>query len=153
MGSSADVPGSESSLDPLHLAPAGGLSCKPVIADRVKWTLPPTFDSIPYLSDPIVRASYIDPLALRKPPEEWPPAVKSKVFCSRSELLRLAAKWDSFGALALIPTSDVPVEERVGCFCVPKDSQYDRFIINPGVANARTLPYSNFTKQLAPVLS
>ena len=147
---SVDVQGSGFLTDPVHLAPSGGLTCKPVIADRVKWTLPPSFDPIPYLTDPLVRASYIDPLALRKPPHEWPPAVKSKVFCSRTELLRLAAKWDSFGALALIPVSDVPVEERVGCFCVPKDSQYDRFIINPGVANARTLPYNNFTKQLAP---
>ena len=70
LGSSVDVQGSGSSLDPLRLAPAGGLSCKPVIADRVKWTLPPTFDPIPYLSDPIVLASYIDPHALRKPPHE-----------------------------------------------------------------------------------
>ncbi|CAE7764587.1 Scn10a [Symbiodinium sp. CCMP2592] len=50
--------------DPLQATTRGE-----VVADRIKWTLPPSFDPMPFFSD---------------------------VHCSRAELLRLAAKWDDF---------------------------------------------------------
>ena len=38
----------------------------------------------------------------------------------------------------------------MGVFAISKDADFDRLIINPGVANARTISYSNFTKLLSP---
>ena len=149
--SAADIGFSE--VPPLHTskcAVSSGLACKPVVASRVKWTLPPTFDPLPFLSDPVVKQAYIDPMFLRKPENLWPKLPKARVHCSKSELLCLASKWDQFDALRLFPTSMVDSHEAVGCFCVPKDDSWDRFIINPRVANSRTFAYSNFTKLLAP---
>ena len=149
--SAADVGFSEA--PPLHkskCAVSSGLACKPVVASRVKWTLPPTFDPLPFLSDPVVKQAYIDPMFLRKPESLWPKLPKAKVHCSKSELLCLASKWDQFDALRLFPTKMVDSREAVGCFCVPKDDSWDRFIINARVANSRTFAYSNFTKLLAP---
>ena len=127
-----------------------GLSCKPVVAARIKWTLPPSFNPLPFLSDPIMKQAFLDPNTLRKSPDTWPSLPRAKVHCSKSELLKLASKWDKFGALRLFPVSEIDPHETVGCFCVPKDECWDRFILNPRVINSRTHPYSNFTKMLAP---
>ena len=127
-----------------------GLACKPVLAERVKWTLPPSFDPVPFLSDPVVKATYIEPDTLRAAPDEWPKLPAARVHADRHELLALAAKWDSFEALQLIPVGLVDEHEACGCFCIPKDSEFDRLILNPTVINSRTKPYANFTKSLAP---
>ena len=107
-------------------------------------------DPLAFLSDPVVKQAYIDPIILCKPENLWPKLPKAKVRCSKSELLCLAGKWDQFEALRLFPTDMISPHEAVGCFCVPKDDCWDRFIINPRVANSRTFSYSNFTKLLAP---
>ena len=143
-------PAEASLLHNSKCAISSGLACKPVVASRVKWTLPPSFDPLPFLSDPVVKQAYIDPMFLRKPENLWPKLPKAKVHCSKSELLCLAGKWDQFYALRLFPTNMIDSHEAVGCFCVPKDDCWDRFIINPRVANSRTFSYSNFTKLLAP---
>ena len=127
-----------------------GLSCKPVVASRVKWTLPPSFNPLPFLTDPIMKQAFLDPNSLRKSPDLWPSLPRAKVHCSKSELLKLAEKWDKFGALRLFPTSEIDPLETVGCFCVPKDECWDCFILNPCVINSRTHSYSNFTGMLAP---
>ena len=90
------------------------------------------------------------PDALRLPSREWPKLPAAQVPASRSEILRLAGKWDDHQALALVPCSEVDDAEACGCFSVSKDSEVDRFIVNPSVANSRSRPYSNFTKSLAP---
>ncbi|CAE7254443.1 unnamed protein product [Symbiodinium sp. CCMP2592] len=127
-----------------------GLSSKKVIADRIKWTLPPSFDPRPFLSDPAARMLYDDPNAFRLPASAWPRLPRAQVHCSRNELLKLAAKWDEHQALRLVPCDQVPFHETVGCFSVSKDSACDRFILNPVVANSRTHGLSHFTKLLAP---
>ena len=127
-----------------------GLSCKKIVADRIKWSLPPTFDPQPFLTDATTRRVYQDPSALKLPEDAWPRLPRAKVHCSRGELLRLASKWDSFKALRLVPCSEVSFHETVGCFGVPKDESFDRFILNPVVANSRTHGLSKFTKLLAP---
>ena len=38
----------------------------------LSWIIPHTFDPVPYLHDPVVRAAYFDPEVMRKPEEEWP---------------------------------------------------------------------------------
>ena len=126
------------------------VSNKPVIASRIKWKNPPSFDPRPYLVDPVVAAVFDDPDVLRLPQNQWPTKRKARVHCSRPELLKLVKIWDAYGSLALVPCEDIPTDETVGIFAVPKDHQYDRLIINPTVNNSRMAGYSHFTKKLAP---
>ena len=58
--------------------------------------------------------------------------------------------WDAHQSLALFPCHEVTPKETVGIFAVPKDCNYDRLIINPTVLNSRMMPYSSYTKRLAP---
>ena len=127
-----------------------GLSAKKVIADRIKWSLPPSFDPRPFFSDRLARLVYDDPNALKLKESSWPRIPRAQVHCSRAELLQLATKWDQHKALRLVPCKAVPFHETVGCFAVSKDSSFDRFIINPVVANSRTQGLSKFTKLLTP---
>ena len=123
---------------------------KPVIASRIKWKHPPSFDARPYLLDPVVASVYERPDTLRLPASEWPQKSKARVHCERGELKEMMKIWDAHGSLALFPTSEVDEQETVGLFAVPKDSEYDRLIVNPTVLNSRMAGYSNFTKKLAP---
>ena len=93
---------------------------------------------------------YSDPDALRAPSGDWPKLPAAQVHASRGEILRLAGRWDEHQALSLAPCSAVDDKEACGCFSVAKDSEFDRFILNPSVVNSRSRPYSNFTKSLAP---
>ena len=117
---------------------------------RIKWKNPPSFDPRPYLVDPIVAAVFEDPDVLRLPQNLWPSKRRARVQCNRSELLELVKIWDAYGSLALVPCEDVPKDETVGIFAVPKDHQFDRLIINPTVINSRMAGYSHYTKKLAP---
>ncbi|CAE7921921.1 unnamed protein product [Symbiodinium sp. KB8] len=78
------------------------------------------------------------------------PGKVSFVHATRAQLLKLAAKWDQFQALRIFRCSEVDPMETVGCFGVPKDENFDRFILNPSVANARSMKLSCYTKLLAP---
>ena len=121
----------------------------PVKADRIKWRYSPSFDPSPFL-DPLLSAAFRDPQVLRKPVEDWPECKPAKVHCSREELLRLAAKWDSCSALAITPASEVDWNEAVGLFAVAKSAANDRLIVNPVVANSRSYTLTNFAKTLTP---
>ena len=85
---------------------------------------------MPFLTNPLLRAAYKDPETLRKPPNMSPRSAPGKVFCTRQELLKLAQKWDSLGACRIFPASCKDWHEAVGLFCVAKDSEYDRLILN-----------------------
>lgn len=126
------------------------LGHKPVIASRIKWKHPPTFDPQPYLLDPVVSAVYREPDTLRPPESLWPDRTRARVQCSRCELLKLMKVWDAHRSLALFPCREVEPHETVGIFAVPKDQSYDRLIANPTVLNSRMMPYSSYTKRLAP---
>ena len=125
------------------------LGSKPIVANRVKWKNPPSFAAEEFL-DPLVKAAYLEPEVLRKPPDSWAPAVPAKVHCSKSELLQLIELWDSLGACCLMDSRDKDMDEAVGLFCVPKDDEYDRLIINPKTINSRMFSVSSSTKELAP---
>ena len=117
---------------------------------RPKWQCPPSFDPVPYLTDPVVRNAYLDPNTLRKPSTDWPKCRPAHVNCSRQQLLKLAAKWDAVGALRIVCAEQVDESELVGLFAIPKDREFDRLIIDPTTINSRCQGYSNFTKLLAP---
>eukprot|EP00438_Fugacium_kawagutii_P036259 Skav223698 [mRNA] locus=scaffold1907:175367:179896:+ [translate_table: standard] len=130
---------------PLNVCPA-----KPVVADRIKWKLGPSFDPSPYLSDPVVAKAFKDPNVLRRPIAEWPAKRRAKVHCSREELVRLAEKWDALQSCQLVEASLIDPAETVGIFAVGKDEDYDRLILNPTVINSRCYGCNSFTKTLAP---
>ena len=69
---------------------------------------------------------------------------------SKSEFLKLVEKWDDLGACILVDADSVDWDEAVGIFCVPKDSQFDRLIINPKTINGRMDSITESTKELAP---
>ena len=146
----ASTPASPHAEPPGVSVVGSSLSCKPVVADRIKWSLPPSFDPVPFLLDPEIKRAYLEPDSVKLPMECWPKLPCSKVHASRSELLKLAAKWDKFTALRIFSCSEVDSMETVGCFGVPKDSSFDRFILNPSVANSRARKLSRYTKLLAP---
>ena len=123
---------------------------KRVVASRIKWQCPPTFNPVPYLTDPIVRAAYKHPDSLRKPRIDWPRAKLAHVNCSRHELLQLAQKWDDVGALQIVRDCDIDETELVGLFSIPKDRDHDRLIVDPTTMNSRCHGYSKFTRLLAP---
>lgn len=117
-------------------------SARPVVADRIKWKLAPTFDPSPYLSDPVVKQAFRDPNVLRRPQSEWPRLPKAKVHADRQQVYRLAQKWDALGACQLAACSEIKPVEAVGIFAVPQDSEFDRLILNPTVINSRCYPYA-----------
>ena len=125
-------------------------NAKPVIADRIKWEHSPTFDPRPYLVDPVVKRAFEDPNSLRLDESRWKKQPPGKIHCSRSEVLKLAEKWDAVGALRIFPSHEIDHSEAVGIFAVGKDQMFDRLILNPVVVNGRMKHYSNYTRTLAP---
>ena len=123
---------------------------KPVVASRVQWEHSPSFDPIPFLTDPWVKDAFLDPANVRLPSSKWVDKPQGRVHCSRQELLKLAEKWDTKGACRIFCVNEINQDEAVGNFTVPKDEQFDRLILNPQRVNARLQSYSHFIKSLAP---
>ena len=121
----------------------------PVIASRIKWSSPPSFDPTPYL-DPVLEHAFANPEFLRKPEGEWPKLAPARIHCSRAELLKLGELWDKMGSVRITPAHRVDWDEAVGIFAVAKSAARDRLIINPCVANSRSHSISRFSKSLAP---
>ena len=120
----------------------------PVIAERVKWNSPPSFQASEFLDDPLLKAAFDDPDVLRKPISMWPKSQSGRMHCSRDEFLKLAERWDELGACSLLPLKEKNFSEAVGIFCVPKDATHDRLIVNPKTINSRMFSLSNSTKDL-----
>ena len=137
-------------LEPRVKVSSSACTAKPVIAERIKWKLAPSFDPRPYLTDEVVLKAFEDPDVLRRPEHTWPKLPRAKVHASRNEVLSLARKWDELGACRLVCCNQVKTIETVGIFAVPKDETYDRLILNPAVVNSRSYPYARFTKTIAP---
>ena len=121
----------------------------PVVADRIKWRYPPSFDPTPFL-EPLLSSAYEEPAVLRKAASQWPSRSAAKVHCSRQELLRMASKWDALNAVKVTPASALPWDECVGLFSVSKSAAHDRLIINPTVANSRSHTITHYSRTLAP---
>ena len=127
----------------------GVQACKPVVASRIKWKYAPSFNPEPFLRNPLALAAFCDPNVLRLAPERWPRVRKAQVHASRSELLALGEIWDSVGALRIYRKDEISdLKECVGLFCVPKDDDFDRLILNPVVVNSRMQSLNDYTKLL-----
>lgn len=55
------------------------VGAKRVQSDRVKWENGPSFHAEFFLSDPLVKAAYLDPEVLRKPVTDWPKSYPAKI--------------------------------------------------------------------------
>eukprot|EP00439_Symbiodinium_sp_Y106_P055987 s1596_g7.t2 len=87
------------------------------------------------------------------PADCWPVARPALVHADRSELLTLARTWDYYGALSIFGARELEglhADEEVGLFCVNKDADYDRMIVNPTVVNGRMFGLSDASKGLSP---
>ena len=122
-------------------------------ASRIKWKHSPQFNPQPYIDSSLLRAAYADPEILRMPADCWPVARPALVHADRSELLTLARTWDYYGALSIFGARELEglhADEEVGLFCVNKDADYDRMIVNPTVVNGRMFGLSDASKGLSP---
>ena len=124
-------------------------SAKAVTSSRVKWEYPPSFHAAEFLG-PVVKEAFLDPEVLRLPADQWPPSKPAKMHVSRQEFLKLVERWDQLGACRLFDADCKDFDEAVGIFCVDKDTEYDRLIINPKTINSRMASVSEATRDLAP---
>ena len=124
-------------------------ACKPVVAFRIKWKYAPGFDPEPFLKNPLTLEAFRNPNILRLPCELWPKMRKAQVHSSKDELLMLGSKWDALGALTIFREDEIEdLHECVGLFCIPKDADFDRLILNPVVVNSRMSSLNDYTKLL-----
>ncbi len=126
-----------------------GSGAKPIQSDRIKWENPPSFHPEEFLN-PLVRSAYENPEILRLPRDMWPPSRPARMHITKTEFLKLVERWDALGACSLMNIKDKDLNEAVGIFGVPKDSKYDRLIINPKTINSRMFGISDSTKDLSP---
>ena len=122
---------------------------KPVESARVKWDHAPSFHADEFLG-PLVKQAFQDPEVLRLPESLWPESKPAKMHTTREEFLKLVNRWDALGACRLFDACSKDFGEAVGIFCVDKDHQFDRLIINPKTINGRMASISDATKDLAP---
>ena len=73
------------------------------IADQIKWECEPSFDPVPFLSDPVVARAFREPDVLGLDRDDWPQLPPAQVHAERSKVLRLATKLDQTKALRLFP--------------------------------------------------
>ena len=97
---------------------------------RIAHRLPPTFLAVRFISDPALKAGFLDP-ALLVIPHADAPRRPPAVMCSRSDLLQLMRGWDSVGRLHIALAADVAAHLREGFFAVAKDARRQRQILNP----------------------
>ena len=129
----------------------------PVVADRL--SLPDqveNFDPRPYLSEKF-RTIFEDPDTLLKTPEDMPPPIHIKGTASRTELLKVFARWDQLGRLFVCKTDEVNFLDRCELFAVAKDVDRDRQILHRKrrnrreyhvVGESRNLPHAVLLTQL-----
>ena len=121
-----------------------------VVSSRIKWDHPPSFDAEPFLTNHLLKQAFLDPEVMRMPESMWPANKPAKMNCTRKEILDLAQRWDSLGAVRLLPADQKCWDEAVGIFAVAKDADHDRLIINPQNINGRMCTINDATKTLAP---
>lgn len=126
-----------------------GSSAMNVDPDRLQFTHSQTFHPEPFISDPLLKAGFMDPRHLRIPQTQWPKVRHARVMCSRDNLFRLYRKWGSVNCLKLLDSSSSEAKYRRGLFVVYKNLEKDRQILNPIPENSRTLALNDSTVTLA----
>lgn len=126
-----------------------GTTALPINPDRIRFKQAPAFHAESFISDPLLKAGFLDPHHFRAPRHDWPPVRPARVMCSREQLLRLFHKWDQVNCLKLLDSSASDSKYRCGLFAVYKNSEKDRQILNPIPENGRTICMNSSTLTLA----
>ena len=120
---------------------------KPIQADRIHFEGRPEFDPTPFFDDTTKRA-YERPLdgAHQVDPAEVP---RVSVHASREQRNLLFQKMADTGRLVPVPASEVRPGLLSGLFCVGKDLNKDRLILDARPPNLAETVLSRYTKTMA----
>ena len=111
-------------------------AAKDIEPHRLKFVGHPSFDPTPFL-DYANREQYNRPLDLSFEENlEGQILPRVKVRCKKGQQLQLLEKLDSVKRLALVPVKQVREHLLNGMFCLPKDQQRDRMILDARRPNA-----------------
>ena len=103
---------------------------KPVDPKRLQFAGLPEFDPSPYL-DPYTSAVFNDPLGNRIDPELFQGKVPHvRVHCSRRQKVKLFELLDASRRFAVHTPEEVTTKFGSGLFCVVKDLNRDRLILD-----------------------
>ena len=105
-------------------------AAKAIEPERLKFIGVPSFDPSPYL-DYANREQYEKPIdnSIAISPEDTA-LPKVRVRCSKQNEVKLLEELDNVQRLALVKTEDVRMHLLNGMFCLPKDQQKDRMILD-----------------------
>eukprot|EP00438_Fugacium_kawagutii_P006451 Skav204515 [mRNA] locus=scaffold3201:99100:106360:+ [translate_table: standard] len=121
---------------------------KPVDPSRLQFVGTPSFDPSPYL-DPKTRAVFNDPLDCRLSPAEFQGKVPHvRVHCARGQKKKLFELLDASGRLGVHAGSEVTPNFGSGLFCVTKDLNRDRLILDSRAANTLEIPILRWVRSL-----
>ena len=130
----------------LQKSGSSALDLKP---ERIQFKQSPSFKPDKFISDPLLKAGFMDPKHLRLPKHLWPSPKLARVMCSRESLLELFQKWDDHNCLQLVEASESESKYRCGLFAVYKSEDRDRQILNPIPENSRCMTQNESTMTLA----
>eukprot|EP00438_Fugacium_kawagutii_P000101 Skav218715 [mRNA] locus=scaffold1346:664540:668773:+ [translate_table: standard] len=136
-------------MQPPTRSKQSGSSAMPIDPERIHFKQPPEFDPQPFITDPLLKSGFMNPVHLRTPQETWPKVRPAKVMCSREDLLKLFRKWDDVFCFRLLDAAASERKYRCGLFSVYKSDVKDRQIFNPIPENGRTLCMNASTVTLA----
>ena len=111
-------------------------AAKDIEPERLKFVGEPSFDPSPYL-DYANRAHYLRPLDhCRGVEAEDGDLLRVRVRCKKGAQLGLLEKLDKVKRLVLKPCAEVRMNLLNGMFCLPKDKNRDRMILDARRPNA-----------------
>ena len=126
-----------------------GTSALTLKPQRIQFKQSPSFKPDKFISDPLLKAGFMDPRHLRLPKHLWPSPKLARVMCNRESLLELFQKWDDHNCLQLVEASESEPKYRCGLFAVYKSEDRDRQILNPIPENSRCMTQNESTMTLA----
>ena len=123
-------------------------AAKPIVASRLHFTETPTFDPRPFFDDQTLEL-YDFPLSKGLNPEEQgePPPVKIRA--TRAEKVKLFTKMATCGMIQPVEQGSFPDRFRSGLFCVPKDAERDRLVLDARPANCLTKSQNKWCAAMA----
>ena len=119
----------------------------PIDPARIAHRLPPTFPAVRFISDPALKACFLDPLLLVIPHAD-PPRRPPAAMCSRSYSLQRMHDWGSVGRLHIALAADVAAHLRGGLFADAKDAHRQRQILNPRGWNSVSFAINDAAKDI-----
>lgn len=148
VASPPDVPLERSGLV-LSGAKQQGSTALTLNPDRIRFRHAPAFRAEKFISDPLLKAGFLDPRHLHTPQQDWPSVRHARVMCAREQLLRLFKRWDQVSCLRLLDSKCSESKYRCGLFAVYKNAEKDRQILNPIPENSRSICMNTATTTLA----